>query len=88
MARRSHEAIAVLIFAVLGCGAAAAQSGQTPQPHGADTANETAPDARLLTDLEILRDLDLLRNLDVLRKVNEARGTSNPRTPPEGKAKP
>jgi len=88
MARRSREAVAVLLCAVLGCGAAAARSGQTQEQRGADTAEEAALDPRLLADLEILRDLELLRQLDVLRKVDEARGTPRPRTPQEEKGKP
>lgn len=88
MARRSREAVAIVLCAVLGCGAAAARSGQTQEQRGADTAEEAALDPRLLADLEILRDLELLRQLEVLRKVDEARGTSPPRAPQEEKGKP
>lgn len=88
MARRSREAVAIVLCAVLGCGAAAARSGQTQEQRGADTAEEAALDPRLLADLEILRDLELLRQLEVLRKVDEARGTPPPRAPQEEKGKP
>jgi len=88
MARPSREAVAVVLCAALGCGAAAARSGQTQEQRRADTVEEAAPDTRLLADLEILRDLELLRQLDVLRKVDEARGTPGPRAPREEKGKP
>ncbi len=88
MARRCHQAIAVLICAILGCGAAPPGSGSTQDRRGPDTSDEPAPDAGLLADLEILRDLDLLRNLEILRKVGEARSTPRRQMPREEKAKP
>lgn len=88
MARRTHNALAVLFCAVLGCGAAAPRSGPTQEPRGAGTTEEADLDTRLLAELEILRDLELLQHLKVLRKVDEARGTPRPRMPRDEKGKP